>query len=69
MIAVFVILLSGPGVVGGIWLLRHKPWARYLVLVVSVLDLLNVPLGLGIGIYSIWVLLQPETEKLFGPCC
>jgi hypothetical protein len=68
-IAVFVILFSVPGIIGGVWLLRHKSWARYLVLVVSVLDLLNVPLGLGIGIYSIWVLLQPETEKLFGPCC
>ena len=54
---------------GGIGLLRHKPWGRYVVLVVSVLALLNVPLFLGIGIYSIWVLLQEETEKLFGPCC
>jgi len=69
MVAVFVILLSVPGIVGGIWLLKHRPWARYLVLVVSVLALLNVPLGLGIGVYSIWILLQPETEKLFGPCC
>jgi len=31
--------------------------------------LLSVPLGTGIGIYSIWVLVQEETEKLFGPCC
>ncbi len=69
MIAVFVILLAVPGIVGGAWLLKHRPWARYLVLVVSVLALLNVPLGLRIGCYSIWVLLQPETEKLFGPCC
>ena len=68
-IAVWLILLSVPGIIGGIWLLRHKPWARYLVLVVSVLALLDVPLGLGIGCYSIWVLLQQETEKLFGPCC
>jgi hypothetical protein len=68
-IAVWVILVSVPGIVGGVWLLKHKPWARYLVLVVSVLALLNVPLGLGIGIYSIWVLVQEETEKLFGPCC
>jgi len=58
-----------PGIVGAVWLLKRKQWARYLVLVVSVLALLNVPPGLGIGVYSIWVLLQPETEKLFGPCC
>jgi len=69
MVAVWVALISVPGIIGGIWLLKHKQWARYLILVVSVLALLNVPLGLGIGVYSIWVLLQPETEKLFGPCC
>jgi hypothetical protein len=68
-IAVWMILVSVPGIVGGVWLLKHKPWARYLVLVVSVLALLNVPLGLGIGVYSIWVLVQDETAKLFGPCC
>jgi len=69
MVAVWVSLISVPGIIGGVFLLRHKQWARYLVLVVSVLALLNVPLGLGIGCYSIWILLQPETEKLFGPCC
>jgi hypothetical protein len=57
------------GIAGGTWLLKHKPWPRHLVLRVSVFALLNVPLGLGIGIYSILVLLQPETEKLLGPCC
>jgi hypothetical protein len=68
-IAVWVTLVSVPGIIGGVWLLKHSPWARYLVLVVSVLALLDVPLGLGIGIYSIWVLVQDETAKLFGPCC
>jgi hypothetical protein len=68
-IAVWGILISVPGIIGGIWLLRRRPWARYLVLVISVLAMLDLPLGLGIGIYSIWALLQTETEKLFGPCC
>jgi len=68
-IAVWVLLVSVPGIVGGVWLLRHKPWARYMVLVLSVLALLNIPIGIAIGIYSIWVLVQDETAKLFGPCC
>jgi len=66
-VALWVTLVSLPGIVGGIGVLKHKPWARYLVLVVSVLGLLNVPLGLGI--YSLWALVQDETAKLFGPCC
>jgi hypothetical protein len=68
-VAVWVILVSVPSIVGGIGLLRYKSWARYVVLVVSVLILLNVPLGTGVGAYSIWVLVQDETGKLFGPCC
>jgi len=59
-IALWVILISVPGIIGGIWLLRHKSWARYVVLVVSVLILLNVPLGTGIGAYSIWALAEDE---------
>jgi hypothetical protein len=65
MITLFLLLVSLPGVVGGIGLLRHKPWARYMVLVLSVLALTNVPIGTAIGAYSIWALVQDETAKLF----
>ena len=40
-----------------------------LVSALSVLALLNIPLGTALGVYSIWVLVQDETAKLFGPCC
>jgi hypothetical protein len=71
-IAVFVTLilaiLSIPEIVGGIGLLRHKNWARYLILIIAVLNLFNIPVGTAVGIYSIWVLMQNETEELFtGP--
>jgi hypothetical protein len=68
-ITFWLLLVSIPGIVGGIGLLRYKSWARYLVLVLSVLALLSVPIGTAIGIYSIWVLVQDETARLFGPCC
>jgi hypothetical protein len=68
-IGVFVLLFSVPGIIGGVGLLKHKSWARYMVLVLSVLALVNIPIGIAIGIYSIWVLVQDETAKLFGPCC
>jgi len=68
-VAVWVILVSVPGIIGGIGLLRHKSWARYVVLVVSVLILLNVPLGTGIGVYSIWALAQDDSAKPFGSAC
>ncbi|TKJ30758.1 MAG: hypothetical protein CEE40_03610 [Chloroflexi bacterium B3_Chlor] len=56
-----------PGIVGGIGVLRLRSWARYLVLVLSVLALLSIPIGTAIGVYSIWVLLQDETVQLFAP--
>jgi len=65
-IALWLILVSVPGIVGGIGLLKYKSWARYLVLVLSVLALASIPIGTAIGIYSIWVLVQDETAKMFG---
>ncbi len=64
-----LVAFSLPGIIGGIGLLRFKSWARYLVLVLSVLDLLNIPIGTALGIYSIWVLVNDETVQLFtaGP--
>jgi hypothetical protein len=58
--------LSTLGLVGGIGLLAFKPWARYLVIVVSALGCLNIPFGTIKGIYAFWVLLQDETIKLFN---
>jgi hypothetical protein len=66
LIALWAGLLSVPGIIGGIGLLKWKSWARYLVLVLAVLDLFNVPIGTAVGIYSIWVLAQDETARLFS---
>lgn len=63
----FLALLSLPGIIGGIGLLQGKPWARILVLILAAFDLFNVPIGTAIGVYTIWVLMQEETEELFAP--
>ncbi len=64
-VAFFLGLLSIPGIVGGIGLLKQKPWARILVMVLAVFDLFNVPLGTVVGIYTFWVLMQDETAAMF----
>ncbi len=61
-----LLVLALPGIVGGWGLLKFKPWARYLVLVLAALNLFNIPLGTAAGIYTFWALLQPETEQLFA---
>ena len=57
--------LSLLGLIAGICLLLYKPWARYVVIVLSTIGCINIPVGTAIGIYSIWVLIQDETVKLF----
>lgn len=61
----FMILLSVPGLVAGIGLLKRKEWARILTLIVSVISLLNFPLGTAVGVYSIWALVHPEVVDKF----
>ena len=64
-IAFFLLIVSAPGLVGGIFLLKWRPWARILILILGFLNLLNIPFGTILGIYTIWVLLKNETIQLF----
>jgi len=57
--------MSTLGLVGGLGLLSFMPWARYLIIVVAALGCLNIPIGTLKGVYSLWVLLQDDTIKLF----
>ena len=64
-IGLILFFVSILGVLGGIGLFSYRPWARILVMIVSALNCLNVPVGTAKGIYSLWVLMQPETIELF----
>jgi hypothetical protein len=66
-IAVGLMLLAIPGIVGGIGLLRKKEWARILILIVGFLDLVRIPLGTALGIYTIWVLMSSDIVQAFNP--
>jgi hypothetical protein len=61
-IASLIALLSIPGIVGGCGLIAGKGWARMLVIVLGVLDLLNIPLGTALGIYTLRALLKTEPQ-------
>ena len=62
----FLIVISIPGIVAGMGLLKFKEWARILTLIISAIDLINIPFGTALGIYSIWVLVQDETIEIFN---
>jgi len=64
---VFLILfvLSLPCVIAGVGLLKFRPWAQTLTIVMSILNLVQIPFGTALGIYGLWVLLNDQTKSLF----
>jgi hypothetical protein len=67
-VTTFLLVVSLPGIIVGWGLLKFRPWARILGIVLSALHLINIPIGTALGIYGLWVLFNSETESHFsGP--
>jgi hypothetical protein len=57
-----VVFAALGGIVG--WgLLSRQPWGRMLALVLGCLNLLEIPFGTALGIYTLWVLLPAQSEQ------
>jgi hypothetical protein len=61
----FLGLIGLPQIIGGLGLIQRKEWARILMLVVSFLSLFHVPFGTALGVYTMIVLFNPATVRLF----
>jgi hypothetical protein len=46
-------------------LTRGRPWARNLALVLAAFNLLLLPLGTALGLYTLWVLLHEHVREQF----
>jgi hypothetical protein len=65
-VCILILAISLPGLIAGIGLIQLRSWARILTLIVSGFELLSIPLGTALGIYGFWVLMNPETERMFA---
>jgi hypothetical protein len=65
-VVAILLATSAPVLIGGIALWRRAPWSRVYMIVVSAIELVNVPFGTALGIYSIWTLTRSETPRLFA---
>jgi hypothetical protein len=65
LVLIIAIALSLPGLIGGVGLLLYQPWARTVTIVVSLLELMNIPFGTALGVYGLWVLSKKEGARLF----
>ena len=66
-IVTLLVVTSLPSIITGIGLLKFRPWARILGIVLSVLSLMMIPFGTIVGAYGLWVLFSKDTERLFNP--
>jgi hypothetical protein len=64
-----MLVLSMPGVVAGIGLLRRASWSRVMALVLSAFELVLFPIGTVLAAYTIFVLSQQAAIDGFGACC
>jgi hypothetical protein len=51
------------GIIAGWGLLERQPWARMLSIVLGCFNLIDMPFGTALGIYTLWVLLPAKSEE------
>jgi hypothetical protein len=66
-IGILILVFSIIGIIGAVGVIKRKEWGRITMLVISFFNLIHIPLGTILGVYSIWVLLNDETIKLLNP--
>jgi ABC-type Fe3+ transport system permease subunit len=64
-----MVILSIPGIVAGIGLLRRASWSRVMALVLSAFELVLFPFGTLLAAYTVFVLSQQAAVEAFGVCC
>lgn len=64
-LAMIAILWGLAHVAVGLPLRKHRPWSRLGALVLGSIDLILLPYGTALGVYSMWVLLKQDAKALF----
>ncbi|MDX1583948.1 MAG: hypothetical protein R3338_10150 [Thermoanaerobaculia bacterium] len=64
-ISTIFVVLAIPSFLAGIGLLKFRPWARILAIVLGILNLFNVPFGTILGIYTIVILMRDDVAESF----
>ena len=62
-LSAFVLFKAIGSAIAGFGLLNRQTWARPLALVWAFIAMLNIPFGMALGIYTLWVLMSPSAEE------
>jgi len=58
-----LLILGFGGICVGLGLRERQSWARITAIILGVLALFHPPLGTGLGVYTLWVLLSDESGE------
>ena len=61
----FLFLDNILNIIAGVGLLKYKSWGRILAIIMGIISLFGFPIGTALGIYTLWVMFNKETEQLF----
>jgi hypothetical protein len=62
-VACFLFIKAAVEIAAGVGLRQRSDWARVLAIVLSFFEMVHMPLGTALGIYTLWTLLSPNAEK------
>ena len=62
-IGIFLLIKAAAGLAAGVGLIQRQPWARILAIVLAIIVLLNIPFGTALGVYTLWTLFSPDSQK------
>lgn len=62
-----MLIISIIGIIGALGLMKKQEWGRIVLIVVSVFNLMHIPIGTALGIYTLWVLLNEDIVRVFNP--
>ena len=63
--AIIAIVWGAGHLVVGAHIRRRRHWSRLVALLLASIDLLLVPYGTALGVYTLWVLLHEEAKRQF----
>jgi len=46
-------------------MLKYKPWARTASIIAAVLEVMSVPIGTAVGVYSFWFMFSDAGKALY----
>ena len=53
-------------ILAGYGVLKHKNWARILVIILAIINLFGFPIGTALGVYTLIIMFNEETKALFS---